>query len=807
MTRRRLIFALGWAVLALLLAALAMHRSYSPGELLKGHQRFASNCAACHQPWQGTMASAGCVDCHGAMPKNPHKAAVVSDKSLGVVAGKVIVSFHDGLACVSCHTDHRGRVVDLTATSGENCAWCHMHDSIDGVGAHRKKPMLMVGPSIQLLALPFSHQKHLQDTIDHLERAQQQLQRLRSPDRKRQAQAEVVALTAVLDSSGKQLRCATCHVVQPWSADNPGKFSIAMAGCAISNCHPNWHDPMLALGPLAPQLAAQQRPDSPDPVLIEYFSPDRFQVVKAVFEHSRGHLRSNCAQCHVDMNSSAKPGDFHSKRVSNCFTCHAHQPQTPAAQQASSASSGIFSGAVAMAAVHPPSPEKKITACAECHLFHVNYKGARKVLDFPGPAPSVRPHPATGLRLAYYAVGLSFVHRVPELHLRPSTWQPWWLGALGILAVGFLGFAYVRYFPREVIVERARTAVAPQRTAEIPALDDSYQSSVPGLYVVGETAGTASINLAMRSGRQSVDFIASALRGTRPGVRPEIYDVAIVGCGPAGIGATTTAKAHGLSYIALEKTTAASTIRNYPRGKFVQSTPIDIKEYGAFMMEGDASKEGLVRKWEEMVARTQIVINEREEVIAITHADDLFRIETSSGNKVAARFVVLAIGVRGTPRKLNLPGETPDRVFYNLIEPEEFKDRRILVVGGGNAGAEVTQALAAPELRNFVAYSFRDVTLGPPVTRENADKISALRQQGLITIYPASALREIQPGKIVLAPHAPKPGGPPLTAGPGSVVLSDNTELDNDVIFAMLGAELPTRFMKAIGIRMTKKGH
>ena len=163
--------------------------------------------------------------------------------------------------------------------------------------------------------------------------------------------------------------------------------------------------------------------------------------------------------------------------------------------------------------------------------------------------------------------------------------------------------------------------------------------------------------------------------------------MAIVGCGPAGIGATTTAKKHGLKYIALEETTAASTIRNYPRGKFVQATPIDINEYGAFMMEGDNSKESLVKKWMEMIAATQIAIEERQEVTGIKRAGDAFEVSTSSAKAFKARFVILAIGVRGSPRKLNIPGEEQDRVFYNLIEPEG---------NSGFASACVTSAPALP---------------------------------------------------------------------------------------------------------------
>ncbi len=166
----------------------------------------------------------------------------------------------------------------------------------------------------------------------------------------------------------------------------------------------------------------------------------------------------------------------------------------------------------------------------------------------------------------------------------------------------------------------------------------------------------------------------------------------------------------------------------------------------------------------------------------------------------------MAIGVRGSPRRLNIAGETAERVFYNLVEPDEYKDKHILVVGGGNAGAEVAQALSNPELRNTVGYSFRDVALGPPVTPENAEKVSALQQKGYLTVYPSSEIKEIKPGKLVLAPRAVRAGAPKLTAAAGAALLTEPIEIDNDFIFAMLGAELPTKFLKSIGIRMTRKG-
>ena len=197
--------------------------------------------------------------------------------------------------------------------------------------------------------------------------------------------------------------------------------------------------------------------------------------------------------------------------------------------------------------------------------------------------------------------------------------------------------------------------------------------------------------------------------------------------------------------------TPASTLRAYPRAKFVQATPIDIAEYGSFFLEGDNSREQLIEEWERIIATLGLKINDREEVVEVVRDGDLLTVKTASGNSYRTRALVLAIGVRGNARHLNLPGEEPGRVFYTLIEPTEFQRQKILVVGGGNAGAEVAQALAAAELGNRVSYSFHAPVL-TNVSRENAEKISMLQRANLITLYPGTTLKEIKPGKIVLEP-------------------------------------------------------
>jgi thioredoxin reductase (NADPH) len=816
-SRRRVLIAGGLTLFAVVALFLAVHRTYSPGQVMSGHQPFKTDCSSCHEPWHGVqIASTGCIDCHGNIPNNPHFPAAVSDKDSGLIAGKQLVSFKDKLVCMTCHVEHLGVAPNFAKVSGQSCSECHQHDAIADVGAHKKKPMLLKGSAMHIFAgetdpsgpKMFSHKGHLQDAIDKLAKIKERAQKMRPGKNKDKAEADVAALGAMLDSSGQNFTCVGCHVVKAALPGAPEKMEIAVAGCKTSGCHSGWRDDALKLGTDAPDYAAQQNASSPEPETIAYLEPAKFLHVESEFAHSPGHLEAKCIECHLDIEKSERPGDTAVKHVSNCFGCHAHQSAAAPGSVASvTQPAQILGVSDVMAADEGSADERKVTACAKCHLFHTYYHGASKVRDFTSKAPISRPHPAPAIRLASFAPRLTRSGgSITGMLIKPVTLTLWWIPFVAIAVMGGFGYLYMKFLPQEIGVQRTHGQVAAQRSAEVPMIDDTYNSNVPGLYVVGETAGTASINLAMRSGRQAVQFIANLLKATKPAGAPDLYDVVVVGSGPAGISAGATAKSQQLRYVGLEKTTAASTIRDYPRGKFVQATPLNMTEYGGLLMEGDYNKETLVKKWEEMLASLKLDINERDEVIAVEKADHGFSIKTASGKLYKARYVVLAIGVRGTPRKLGVPGEAPDRVFNNLVEPEEFQNKNIIVVGGGNAGAEVAQALSNPALHNKVGYSIRDLVLGPPVTPENAEKIAALQAQGLLTLYPSSEVKELKPGKIILAPRARKAGGPELTGAPGAIVLNAPTEMDNDVVFAMLGAELPTRFMKATGIRMVKKG-
>ncbi len=503
------------------------------------------------------------------------------------------------------------------------------------------------------------------------------------------------------------------------------------------------------------------------PMALPYATLARLRHINAIFNHSTRHLATPCVNCHAKVAASVDPGDADARAVTQCFTCHAHQTApTRAANAEKRSAMALRPHLVAAAFAEVGAQSGTVVACGDCHWFHRH--GATPTLDFVRPALRQAPHGADGGSAAPWVIGMA---------------------ALVLIVAG--GIAWTVSLPAPD--DRSHHAVAdtaPQRMIKTPILDDTFQTSIKGLYIVGEMAGTASINLAMRSGRQIIETIAAQIKQPSALSDAHTHDVLIVGCGPAGLSATATAKAFGLRYITLERMTPASTLRTYPRTKLVQATPIDISEYGSFYLEGDATREDLVREWEKIIVQGDLKISDRQEVVAILPQEGHFLVRTARQEEFRARFVVLAMGVRGHPRKLGVAGENSSRVRYQLIEPGEFRHQRILVVGGGNAGAEVSVALAEPSLGNRVSYSIRDAVL-TKVNYENAARVVAMQRSGHLAFYPNTQVAEIAEGTVVLS-----------SAETTSAAKALRVELENDVVFAMVGAELPTRFLEAIGIRM-----
>lgn len=320
---------------------------------------------------------------------------------------------------------------------------------------------------------------------------------------------------------------------------------------------------------------------------------------------------------------------------------------------------------------------------------------------------------------------------------------------------------------------------------EVPDLDVNFQSNVPGLYVVGELGGRGLIKNAVNEGRLAMEHVARMLSapGGRAGGDRGAFDVAIVGSGPAGLSAGLEALRQRLAYTVLEQGDLSDTIAKYPRKKVLFAEPLRVPLYGDLWI-ADASKESLLKVWQDVIARTGLEVRTGTRVTAIEQRDGLFAI-TAGSDTVHARKVVLAMGRRGTPRRLGAPGEELDKVFYDVVEMEQFADNRVLVVGGGDSAIESALGIANQN-GTQVTLSYR----GDAFTRlkeRNRQKLDSAVAERRIELLMSSQVKEIR-REVVVMDH-----------------LGHQRLLPNDAVIVRIGGEAPYPFLERIGVRIVTK--
>ncbi len=224
------------------------------------------------------------------------------------------------------------------------------------------------------------------------------------------------------------------------------------------------------------------------------------------------------------------------------------------------------------------------------------------------------------------------------------------------------------------------------RGVDIPQVSPDFQTSIPGIYIAGELGGMGLIRNAIEQGRQALEAISKNGR-SRPG---EQLDVLIVGAGPAGISAAMAAKEMNLNYQLLEQDTVGGTIAHYPRGKVVMTAPAVLPIVGEFQF-GETSKENLMTFWSDVVQQTQLNISTGAKVETIDVTGSGFEVRADKCYRTAN--VLLAIGRRGSPRKLGVPGEEYSKVVYHLVDPQQYRGKKVVVVGGGDSAMEAAISL------------------------------------------------------------------------------------------------------------------
>lgn len=319
-----------------------------------------------------------------------------------------------------------------------------------------------------------------------------------------------------------------------------------------------------------------------------------------------------------------------------------------------------------------------------------------------------------------------------------------------------------------------------QRGVDLPHVSETYETNVPGIYIAGELGGMGLIKNSVEQGMMAVENLV------KTGVAKDdsTLDLVIVGAGPAGIAASLTARKHGLNFQTLEQDTLGGTVFTFPRAKVVMTSPMDLPLHGKVKLY-DTSKQELLNLWNEALSKNKITIREKTKVEEIFPENGHFVVNTLQGDTLRTKHVLLAIGRRGTPRKLNIPGEQTEKVAYRLLEPENIAGKKVIVIGGGDSAVESAMLLAE---QNEVTLSYRKDKFSriKPKNRENIQQAIA---EGIVDMKYNTNLVRIEPDKVYLT-----------TDQEGEELV-----LNNDLVYIFAGGELPTTFLKKAGVEITKR--
>ncbi|MBL7807467.1 MAG: NAD(P)-binding domain-containing protein [Saprospiraceae bacterium] len=320
-----------------------------------------------------------------------------------------------------------------------------------------------------------------------------------------------------------------------------------------------------------------------------------------------------------------------------------------------------------------------------------------------------------------------------------------------------------------------------KRGVELPHVNENFETNVPGIFIAGELGGMGLIKNSIEQGEAAVESIVKS--GFKKD--PSLYDLIIIGAGPAGISATLTAQKHGLNFLTLDQDSLGGTVFNFPRYKLVMTAPVNLPMYGKIHLY-DTSKSELLDLWHAALRKNNITqIRENTKVEGITNEGNHFCVATLKGEFFNTKNVLLAIGRRGSPRKLGIPGEGLENVAYRLLEPENITGKKVVVVGGGDSAIEAALSLMD---QNQVVLSYRSEAFSR-LKPKNREKIDQAAQTGAIQVMLQSNLTRIEPDHVK------------MTVGPEAA----DQVMANDLVYIFAGGELPTEFLKKAGVQISKR--
>lgn len=317
-----------------------------------------------------------------------------------------------------------------------------------------------------------------------------------------------------------------------------------------------------------------------------------------------------------------------------------------------------------------------------------------------------------------------------------------------------------------------------KRGIDIPNVTPQFETNVPGIFIAGELGGMGLVRKAAEQGRQAVNTLRKKARGNAD------YDVVIVGCGPAGLSAGLSAIEHKLRYKLLEQEDSlGGAVYHYPRHKVTMTAPVDLALIGKVKF-GEVQKEKLLAFWLDVVKKTGLEIGFRERMEGIDRQDGHFVVRTDRGS-YSASTVLLAMGRRGTPRKLEVPGEESPKVVYRLIDPAQYQGQAVLVVGGGDSALEAAIALSE-QPGTDVTLSYRSAAFSR-VKQKNRTLLAQQEQAGRLRLLLKSQVISIEQEHVEIDHDGVA------------------QRLRNDAVIVCAGGLLPTPLLQKVGIEFETK--